>query len=83
MLRYAMYVTMNIIFIHFDLHSFDISYPSVQTCQWERSTIVGDVLCISTKQGNSPPSILISLGLFKKPKGTLGQKFVSARCALR
>jgi len=26
MLRYAMYVTVNIIFIHFDMHSFDISY---------------------------------------------------------
>jgi len=26
MLRYAMYVTVNIIFIHFDMHSYDISY---------------------------------------------------------
>ena len=26
MLRYAVYVTVNIVFIHFDKHSFDISY---------------------------------------------------------
>jgi len=32
MLRGAMYVTVNIIFIHFDIHSFDISY--VVTLDW-------------------------------------------------
>src|SRR6218665_453574 len=32
MLRYAMYVTVNIIFIHFDMHSFDMSY--ILTLVW-------------------------------------------------
>ena len=36
MLRYAMYIrpTVNIIFIYFDMHSFDISYMYIVTLVW-------------------------------------------------
>src|SRR6218665_1125609 len=57
--------------------------PSVEYFQWERSTTVGGVLCISTKQGNSGTQVcLYTIGLFKKTKGILGPKIFSARCAL-
>jgi len=53
----------------------------VQNYQWERNTTAGKVLCISTKEGNSGTQLYIGLiVLFQKPKGTLGQKFFSARC---
>ena len=53
--------------------------PSAQNYKWERSTAVGEVLYISSKQLNSGTQVYI-IGLFKKPKGKLGQKLVSARC---
>jgi len=43
----------------------------IQAYQWEKSTTVGEVLCINTKQGNSGTQVYI-ICLFQIPKGTLG-----------
>jgi len=55
--------------------------PRVRNYRWERSATVGEVLCISTKEGNSGTQVYI-IGLFQKPKETLEQKFFSVRCWL-
>src|SRR6218665_329103 len=53
--------------------------PRVRNYRWERSATVGEVLCISTKEGNSRTQVYI-IGLFQKPKETLEQKFFGVRC---
>ena len=51
--------------------------------QWEGSTTAGEVLVLAPihKQGNSGTQVgLYIIGLFRKTKGTLGQKFFIAKC---
>jgi len=51
---------------------------SIQNYPWVSSTTVGEVICISTKQGNSGTQAYIT-GLFKKPKGILESRNSSVR----